>query len=72
MDDYDGECGRAVFSLSVLGMATESLKEYLHKALAKRIIVIDGAMGTALQKYRLQEVHRRGRRPRACGVGGRD
>jgi 5-methyltetrahydrofolate--homocysteine methyltransferase len=60
VDDYDGECGRAVFSLSVLGMATESLKEYLHKALAKRIIVIDGAMGTALQKYRLQEEDFRG------------
>ena len=32
-----------------------SVKQYLHDTLAKRIMVIDGAMGTALQAYKLQE-----------------
>lgn len=39
---------------------SSTLKEYLHETLAKRIMVIDGAMGTALQAFRLQEEDFRG------------
>src|SRR3990167_9436712 len=37
-----------------------SLKDYLHATLKERIMIIDGAMGTSLQKFKLQEEDFRG------------
>ena len=36
--------------------------EALHKALAERILIIDGAMGTMIQRHRLEEADYRGQR----------
>ena len=36
--------------------------ELLHQAVAKRILVIDGAMGTMIQEYKLTEADYRGDR----------
>ena len=39
-----------------------SRAEALHKALAERILIIDGAMGTMIQRHRLEEADYRGQR----------
>ena len=39
-----------------------SRAEALHKALAERILIIDGAMGTMIQRHRLEEADYRGKR----------
>ena len=35
---------------------------YLHEAMNKRILLLDGAMGTTIQKYKFEEEHFRGKR----------
>lgn len=37
-------------------------RESLHQALAQRILILDGAMGTMIQRYPLQEADYRGER----------
>ena len=41
------------------------LFKYLHKIFDERIVYLDGAMGTTLQKYKLQEEDFRGEKFRA-------
>ena len=43
-------------------MNREERLAYLHSALAKRILVIDGAMGTMIQRHKLGEADFRGER----------
>lgn len=42
--------------------AVESVEQYLHRVMQERIIVLDGAMGTMVQKYKLTEADFRGTR----------
>jgi len=46
----------------VLGMAGPDLERYLRSAFARRIHVLDGAMGTMIQKHQLNEAQFRGER----------
>ena len=41
---------------------TENIQDVLTSLLAKRILILDGAMGTMIQKYKLEEADYRGER----------
>ncbi|MGH8629449.1 MAG: homocysteine S-methyltransferase family protein, partial [Burkholderiales bacterium] len=41
---------------------SDSRSSLLHRALQRRILVLDGAMGTMIQRHRLEEAHYRGGR----------
>lgn len=44
----------------------DALWAYLRKIFEERIVILDGAMGTEIQKHKLEEEHYRGR----DGIGG--
>ena len=39
----------------------DALSAYLRKTFEERIVILDGAMGTEIQKHKLEEEHYRGR-----------
>lgn len=39
----------------------DALWNYLRKLFEERIVILDGAMGTEIQKHKLQEEHYRGK-----------
>ena len=43
-------------------LAISPLEKQLRKTLAKRILILDGAMGTMIQQYKLTEADYRGER----------
>ena len=48
-----------------LAESSRAVFDALHRALAQRILVLDGAMGTMIQRYGLSEEDFRGER---CGI----
>jgi methionine synthase I (cobalamin-dependent) len=49
-----------LYPLTYLCLDYNALWSYLHKIFEERIVILDGAMGTQLQKYKLQEEDYRG------------
>src|SRR4029079_301829 len=49
-------------------MSTESIEQTLRRLLAERILLLDGAMGTMIQRHKLGEADYRGARFKDHGV----
>lgn len=61
---FQYDFGNIQYNISpLLILDVDALWAYLHKIFDERIVILDGAMGTELQKYKLQEEDYRGIHP---------
>ena len=59
---YLSKCRKCFYNARLMQSQTYTRAQQLHAILAKRIAVLDGAMGTMIQRYKLSEAQYRGER----------
>ena len=59
---FDIEVYKFIKRILIMTIATNKSKSAIASALEKRILILDGAMGTMIQRYKLEEADYRGER----------